>query len=231
MKITIINGGPRINGSTATILKLISKNIEQFNNVDLTYFNLSEYEIKTCIGCRTCYQDDYCIIKNDEINDIIETVKQSDGIIIGSPTFGGYYTGLLKSFFDRGNFILSQSLKNKHILNVITYEIAAGNEAMKALNNFSKISGATLSRGIIKKLNFNDNVHKDENLKIEIYKKTNNFYNKIRFNKQRTLPDVLLTYILVNIIWKPIFISRKPEFTSIINNWIEKGIIKAKKGI
>lgn len=225
MKITVINGGPRKSGATSRILQSVIRNLEEKEGVEVEFLHLKDYAITECVGCRKCYQTDCCVIKNDQLNKIIRDIKQSDGIVIGSPTYGALYTGMLKSFMDRGNFIVSQSLRGIHALNVITYEIAAGHDALKALNRFSRISGANVSRGIIKKLNFNSGSDKDERFQKLIRKRTAAFYRGIVSSKKRPIPDRIMTYLAVNMVWKPVLLSRKKEFRGLLDNWQKKGLI------
>jgi len=154
MIISILNGSPRKNGSTAQILLSMKKKLAESDNVSVQYFDLIDMQIVPCTGCRACYKTGTCSIKNDGIENLARKIKQSDGIIIGSPTYGSSITGHLKSFLDRGHFIVEQSLQNKKCMAIATYEIAEGKSAYNQLTKFFVVSGSTIIPGIVMKLDF-----------------------------------------------------------------------------
>lgn len=62
--------------------------------------NLYEYKINHCKGCWACYKKGACIQK-DDLEHLYEKVKESSGIILGSPVYMGSIPGIMKNFFDR----------------------------------------------------------------------------------------------------------------------------------
>jgi len=85
MKVIILNGSPRKNGATGTILHTIQKKLQN-HRVDTEFINLADLNIESCKGCCYCYQSGHCIIK-DCADEIVEKIHQADGIVIGSPTY------------------------------------------------------------------------------------------------------------------------------------------------
>jgi len=104
MVITVVNGSPRSNGATATILKEAQRYLAEKDGVQVQYVDLSKLEMRFCKGCLACYRTGKCAIADDEVEAIANKVKASDGIIIGSPTYGSNVSGLLKNFLDRAHF-------------------------------------------------------------------------------------------------------------------------------
>ncbi|WP_434799302.1 flavodoxin family protein [Terrisporobacter vanillatitrophus] len=108
MKVYAINGSPRKNKNTATLLEkaldgvkesVKSKEIETeiINLYDLNYTGC-----KSCFACKRLNSASYgkCAVK-DDIKEVLEKVSQADGLIFGSPIYFGTITGQLQSFLER----------------------------------------------------------------------------------------------------------------------------------
>ena len=66
---------------------------------------LSKCDIAYCRNCLRCYRDlgadtAPCTIK-DDVDDILEKVREADGILLTSPVHNGFVTGLMTVFFER----------------------------------------------------------------------------------------------------------------------------------
>ena len=96
MKTLILNGSPRKNGDTVS---LINKLTEQLNGehkiVDAYYSNIS-----TCVDCRYCWKNDGCSI-NDEMTEIYDYIADCDNIVIASPIYFSQPTGKLLDICSR----------------------------------------------------------------------------------------------------------------------------------
>lgn len=70
--------------------------------VKITNFNLRDLDIKFCIGCWTCWwkTPGECVF-NDNMNDILSKIIQSDLVIFASPIILGFTNSLLKKINDR----------------------------------------------------------------------------------------------------------------------------------
>ena len=98
MKILLLNGSPRKNGSTATGINILQ---EVFNHegIETEVINIPS-ETLGCKACSYCHKNGKCII-DDEVNIINEKMKEFDGLIVGSPVYYAGISGSLKSFLDR----------------------------------------------------------------------------------------------------------------------------------
>lgn len=225
MKIALINGSPRKNGATGLILKKI-ENILKNNesNFKIKLYNLQDIKFKNCLGCEKCYEEGYCVI-NDGLEDVINEIKECDGIIIGSPNYGSNISAILKSFMDRGHFIVEQSLYNKTCFSLITYEIADGISAMNILNKFFIVSGGKLRNKILIRNDFNINPLKNIKNNKKIINATKKFLQNLIKNKRKPLFQYLLNdIIVVNIIWLNYFKKFSRQFIGVINKYREKNI-------
>ena len=61
MKIIIINGSHRKNGSTALILNGLSEELKKRDDVDVQIVNVADLSLNYCIGCSKCYKTGKCI--------------------------------------------------------------------------------------------------------------------------------------------------------------------------
>ncbi len=99
MKILCIVGSPRKHGNTDTLVdSVIAGARESGALVEKIY--LSDLSFKGCVGCEGCAKTTKCII-NDDMQQVYEKLNNSDGLIIGSPTYFYNVTGLTKLFLDR----------------------------------------------------------------------------------------------------------------------------------
>src|SRR6056297_911039 len=99
MKILAIIATRRKNG---LISKITSKVIEgaQSSGHETEIINLFDYKIEYCLGCWGCEKKGRCVI-NDDFNSIFEKVRDSNVLILASPTYWSNVSGIMKSFFDR----------------------------------------------------------------------------------------------------------------------------------
>jgi multimeric flavodoxin WrbA len=104
MKILAINGSPRKEWNTATLLEKALEGAAS-RGAETELINLYDLNFK---GCTSCFS---CKIKNgksygncaykDDLTPVLNKVAEADAIILGSPIYLGYVTGEMKSFLER----------------------------------------------------------------------------------------------------------------------------------
>ena len=99
--ILILNGSPRKNGSTASLIGAFVEGAkESGNEVHEAYIH--GMEIKTCMGCDSCMNTHKgCVQQDDGMAKIYEDLSWCDVIVFASPVFFGYLTAQLKAVIDR----------------------------------------------------------------------------------------------------------------------------------
>lgn len=97
-KILGISGSPR-NGNTSFLVKEALKAAEE-EGVETEFISLMDKELNPCLACDICKTEGECVI-NDDINDILNKMEESDGIIIGSPVYFGGVSSQVKMLIDR----------------------------------------------------------------------------------------------------------------------------------
>jgi len=96
MKTLIINGSPRKNGNTATLLNELKKHLHgEVLQVD-TYYAKSA----PCYDCRHCWTHADCVIQ-DEMQDAYKAMDEADNVVIASPIYFGNLTGSLLNWASR----------------------------------------------------------------------------------------------------------------------------------
>lgn len=98
LKVLAINSSRR-KKNTYDIISQVEEILSN-KKVEVEIINLFDYDIKTCIGCENCLVKGKCVL-NDQVFDIMEKIKSSDGIILTSPVYMENISGMLKTFVDR----------------------------------------------------------------------------------------------------------------------------------
>lgn len=99
IKITLINGSARNNGSCNYLLETIQKELN-LQNYDVKKYCIGTINLHFCLGCKKCYTDGNCVI-NDDVRSIVEDIVTSDYVVIAAPSYWADVPGQLKTFFDR----------------------------------------------------------------------------------------------------------------------------------
>jgi len=107
MKILAINGSPRKNGNTATLLnKALEGAASQGATTEMIH--LYDLNFKGCVSCFACKLKGgksygKCAYK-DDLSPVLEKIENADAIILGSPIYFGNVTGEMRSFIERMAF-------------------------------------------------------------------------------------------------------------------------------
>lgn len=99
MKVLIINGSPRKDGNTQTLLNEVLKVFEN-ENVEYKLMNIGAKAIRGCVACGYCNENKKCVV-NDEVNEAAEYFREADGLIVASPVYYATPNGTVLSFLDR----------------------------------------------------------------------------------------------------------------------------------
>ena len=99
--ILILNGAPRKNGSTASLIKAFAEGaIASGNEVREAY--IQGMDIKNCLGCDACMKTHAgCVQKDEGMAKIYSDLDWCDIIVFASPQHFGYMTAQLRGVIDR----------------------------------------------------------------------------------------------------------------------------------
>lgn len=96
MKTLILNGSPRKNGDTMTLIKELMAHI----NGEVKLVHAYDSNIKPCVDCRYCKKNRGCVQK-DGMQEIYDYVEACDNIVIASPIYFATLTAPLLSLASR----------------------------------------------------------------------------------------------------------------------------------
>ena len=102
MKIIGLNGSPRKNGNTGYLVKYSLDRLNE-KGIETEYIDLIDYNIGQCTGCYKCVEAKKCVIEDDFMK-IFEKMVDSDGFLLGSPSYHSSMTPMLKAVLDRAGF-------------------------------------------------------------------------------------------------------------------------------
>jgi multimeric flavodoxin WrbA len=99
MKVLVLNGSPRKNGTVATLLMAVADGAQEKHEVEC--IDLYDLDMKPCIACMKCRPDSPCILPRDGAHEIGEKIRRAGALVIGTPTHWGNMSAQLKTLFDR----------------------------------------------------------------------------------------------------------------------------------
>lgn len=102
-KIVVVNAGPRKGWNTDTLLEEAAKGAEsagaRIQKFDL--FRLEKYTgCISCFGCKKEKNMGHCICR-DGLTPVLDAIRESDGLIIGSPNYLSEMTASFRALYER----------------------------------------------------------------------------------------------------------------------------------
>ena len=97
-KITAINASPRKNNNTAQLVRAAA---QAAGSEVINLYSLERYTgCISCFGCKTEKHFGECIC-NDALSPVLEQIRQSDGLIIGTPNYLGEASAAFRALYER----------------------------------------------------------------------------------------------------------------------------------
>ena len=100
MKVIAINGSPRKNGNTATMLGKILEGAAE-KGAETRMIHLNELNMKGCQGCLECREDLGNCAYDDGFQEVLKEMKECHAVALGTPIYVFNVTGQFKCFLDR----------------------------------------------------------------------------------------------------------------------------------
>ena len=143
MKVIAVNGSARKDGNTAIIIKHAFKELEK-EGIKTELVQLAGEKIQGCIACYKCFstKNKRCAVTDDIVNQCIEKMEQSEGIILGSPTYFADCTAQIKALIERAGFVSranGEMFKRKIGAAVVSVRRSGAIHAFDTLNHFFTI--------------------------------------------------------------------------------------------
>ncbi|NTV98093.1 MAG: flavodoxin family protein [Chlorobiaceae bacterium] len=145
MKVLLVNGSPRSEGNTRKLLGRVMEALET-EGIETELLHVGGTAIRGCLSCYRCIElkNRQCSTKNDNFNAIFEKMIESDGIVLGSPTYFADITPELKALIDRAGFISRVNgniFRHKAGAAVISLRRGGGIHAFDSINHLFQICG------------------------------------------------------------------------------------------
>lgn len=105
-KVYAINGSPRRNKNTATLLDKVLEGVKEAAPEAVTErIDLYGLKYTGCVSCFACKRKDgpsygRCAVR-DGLHDVLEKLREADAVVFGSPIYYRTITGQLHSFYER----------------------------------------------------------------------------------------------------------------------------------
>ena len=142
-KIYAINGSPRKNKNTATLLDKVLEGAKKSNpNILTERIDLYGLKYTGCLSCFACKRKGgasygKCAVR-DDLYEVLEKLRDADALVFGSPIYYRTITGQLHSFYERFFFPYMQykhgypNLVQKKIPTACIYTMNVKKEEMLA---------------------------------------------------------------------------------------------------
>ncbi len=140
MKVVAFNGSARKGGNTADMLKAVLVQLEA-NGIETELVELGGKKMHGCIACYKCFEnkDGRCAVKNDFMNECIERMNDTDGILLGSPTYYANISTEMKALIDRVGLVAranGNTLRRKVGAAVVAARRGGAVHAFNSMNHF-----------------------------------------------------------------------------------------------
>ena len=104
MRVIAVNGSPRKNRNTATLLQKALDGAKSMG-AQTEFIHLYDLNFKGCISCFSCKRKNtrhvgHCAMK-DDLTNVLEKILECDVLLLGSPIYFGNVTGEMRSFLER----------------------------------------------------------------------------------------------------------------------------------
>lgn len=143
MRVIAFNGSPKKDGNTATAIRVVLEELEK-EGISTEIIHIGNKSVRGCMACGGCAKNmnERCVIE-DDVNKMVQKMKEADGIILGSPVYYAAMSGTMKSFLDRAFYVAGRNnsmLRHKVGASVVAVRRSGEVTTFNQLNNYFLIS-------------------------------------------------------------------------------------------
>ena len=223
MRITIVNGSPRTRGATAKVLRVIGDRAGERWGATVSYIDLGRLAPQYCDGCTACYRTGRCH-KDDGVEEALDVLAASDGLVLGTPTYASNVSGLMKTFIDRGHFVMEQALRGKRAIIVATGGNRGASGALGVLRRLVIYSDGRVSDSVSAVQHFNTNPLADPSRKSRVERAADRLCSDILSPRHHPLQAVESSLVFrVGI--RPHVLAEAKSYPAVIASWEQRGIV------
>lgn len=140
MKVVAFSGSARKGGNTAKLLQTV---LDELSNqgVDTELVELAGKSVPGCTACFKCFKNknSRCAVEGDVINDCLAKMIESDGILLGSPTYFADVSAGMKALIERCGMVSRANgdlFRRKAGAGVVAVRRAGAYQVFNSLNAF-----------------------------------------------------------------------------------------------
>lgn len=138
MKVLMLNGSCKSDGTTFTALKEIGETLVTLG-IEYEIFNIGGAAVRDCLGCGRCTAEG-CSFGDDGVNAFIAKAKEADGFVFGTPVYYAHPSGRVLSFLDRVFYSSAKSFAFKPGASVAVARRGGTVASFDVLNKYFGIS-------------------------------------------------------------------------------------------
>lgn len=140
MRVVAFNGSPRKNGNTTILLTTALDQLKK-EGIETELYQLAGKNIQGCTACYRCLEkkNARCAVDGDALNQCLEKMPESDGILIGSPTYFSDVSAATRALLERTGFVAQANgclFKRKVGAGVIAVRRGGAIHALNSINLF-----------------------------------------------------------------------------------------------
>lgn len=140
MKVLLLNGSPNERGCTRTALTEVACTLEK-EGIEKEIINIEKNGIMGCTGCGGCaHNKNRCVFDNGGINEVLDKMDSSDGLIVGTPVHFASPAGDVISLLDR-IFMAGNQFYLKPAAAVASARRAGTTASIDVLNKYFNLAG------------------------------------------------------------------------------------------
>ena len=144
MKVIAFNGSARKDGNTAILLNLVLDELKA-EGIETEIYSLAGKPLQGCIACFKCFEkkNKRCAVEKDAMNECIQKMDESDGILLGSPTYFADVSAGMKAVIERCGMVgraNADMYKRKIGAGVVACRRAGAINVFNTLNYFFTIN-------------------------------------------------------------------------------------------
>ncbi len=137
MKVLLINGSPNNDGCIKTALNEISKTLNE-EGLETEIVDIGAKDIRGWIDCKKCREIGKCVF-DDLVNELVNKLKDSDGLVVGSPVYFSNANGSLLNLLTRMFYSCNFELSFKVGASIVSARRAGCSSTFDQLNKFFTI--------------------------------------------------------------------------------------------
>lgn len=140
MKVTAFNGSARKDGNTSILIDTVFAQLRK-EGIETELVSLAEKDVKGCVACYQCWnnKDQRCAVDDDDINELVDKMMRSEGVILASPTYFSDVTTEMKALIDRAGMTAMANgymLKRKVGAAVVVHRRGGAIHTFDTINHF-----------------------------------------------------------------------------------------------